>query len=98
MLLSDPQLARFWGALARMDAETISALRQSPELKKMVPQPAVLHFYGSHICIRSGRVILPGGSAAAPAWKELVGATPDSPGEFIPEIIAKYRGWPPTHL
>src|SRR6266852_3478558 len=93
MLLGDPELARFYWALARMDAETISALRQSHVLKKMVPQAAALSFYGSHICIRSGRVIVPGGSAAAPAWKELVGATPDSPGEFIPKLIAKDSGW-----
>src|SRR5258708_8176735 len=76
-----------------MDAETISALRQAHVLQKMVPQAAALSFYGSHICVRSGRVIVPGGAAATPAWKELVGATPDSPGEFIPKLIAKDSGW-----
>src|SRR5260370_5473304 len=59
----------------------------------MVPQAAPLDFYGSHICIRAGRVVVPGGSAAAPAWKELVGASPDSPGEFIPKLFAKDSGW-----
>jgi hypothetical protein len=93
MLLDDPELARFYWALARMDAETLSILRQSHALKRMVPQAAVLHFYGSHICIRSGRVIVPGGSAAAPAWKDLVGASPDSPGEFIPKLVTKDGGW-----
>src|SRR5438445_12895909 len=75
-----------------MDAETLSALRQLHVLKKMVPQAAPLDFYGSHICIRSGRVIVPGGSVAAPAWKELVGASPDSPGEFIPKLVTKDGG------
>src|SRR6266568_672409 len=93
MLLGDPELARFYWALARMDAETLSALRQLHVLKKMVPQAAALDFYGSHICVRSGRVVVPGGSAAAPAWKELVGASPDSPGEFIPKLFAKNSGW-----
>jgi hypothetical protein len=93
MLLGDPELARFYWALARMDAETTSALRQAHVLQKMVPQAAALSFYGSHICVRSGRVIVPGGAAATPAWKELVGATPDSPGEFIPKLIAKDSGW-----
>src|SRR6267142_5837355 len=37
MLLSDPGVARFYWALARMDAETLSSLRQSNALKKMVP-------------------------------------------------------------
>ncbi len=93
LLLGDPQLARFFWALARMDAETLSTLRQSHVLKKMVAQAAALDFYGSHICIRSGRVVVPGGSAAALAWKELVGASPDSPGEFIPKLLAKDSGW-----
>ena len=93
LLLGDPELARFIWALARMDAETLSTLRQSQVLKKMVPQAAALDFYGSHICIRSGRVVVPGGSAAALAWKELVGASPDSPGEFIPKLLAKDSGW-----
>jgi hypothetical protein len=93
MLLGDPELARFYWALARMDAQTLSTLRELHALKKMLPQAAVLHFYGSHLCIRSGRVIVPGGAAAAPAWKELVGASVDSPGEFIPRLVAKDSGW-----
>ena len=93
LLLGDPELARFYWALARMDAETLSALRQSHVLKKMVPRAAALDFFGSHICVRSGRVVVPGGSAAGPAWKELVGASPDSPGDFIPKLFAKDSGW-----
>jgi hypothetical protein len=92
-LLDDPQLARFYWALARMDAETLSTLRQSHAIKKMLPLAAILDFYGSHICIRSGRVVVPGGSAAAPAWKELVAASPDSPEEFIVKLLAKDSGW-----
>src|SRR6266446_1316914 len=92
-LLDDPELARFYWALARMDAETVSDLQRSHVLNKMIPQAAALHFYGSHICIRSGRVIVPGGSAAASAWKGLVGASPDSPQEFIPKLLAKDSGW-----
>jgi hypothetical protein len=93
MLLADPELARFYWALARMDVETLSTLQQSHVLKKMFPFAAALDFYGSHICIRSGRVLVPGGSAAASAWKELVAASPDSPEEFIPKLLAKDSGW-----
>ncbi len=92
-LLDDPQSARFYWALARMDAETLSTLRKSHAIRKMLPLAAILDFYGSHICIRSGRVVVPGGSAAAPAWKELVAASPDSPEEFIPKLLAKDSGW-----
>jgi hypothetical protein len=93
VLLSDASVARFYWALARLDAETMSSLRQSNSLRKMVPQAAILDFYGSHICVRSGRVVVPGGPAAAPAWKELVGASPDAPGQFIPKLLAKDNGW-----
>jgi hypothetical protein len=93
MLLSDPSVARFYWALARMDAETLSSLRQSNALKKMVPLAPILDFYGTHLCIRSGHVVLPGGPAAAPAWKDLVGANPDAPAEFIPKLLAKDNGW-----
>jgi len=93
MLLSDPGVARFYWALARMDAETLSSLRQSNALKKMVPLAPILDFYGTHLSIRSGHVVLPGGPAAAPAWKDLVGANPDAPGEFIPKLLAKDNGW-----
>ena len=93
MLLGDPDLARFYWALARMDAETLATLRQSHMIKKMAPLAAALDFYGSHICVRSGRVVVPGGSAAAPAWKELVAASPNSPEEFIPKLLARDSGW-----
>jgi hypothetical protein len=38
-------------------------------------------------------VIVPGGSAAAPVWKELAGTSPDSPGEFISKLFTKDNGW-----
>ena len=92
-LLHDRGLARLYWAMAKMDAETQAALRQSPGLKKLAPYAAVLDFYGSYICIRSGRVVVPGGAGAEAGWKDLVGASPDSPGEFIPRLLAKDRGW-----
>jgi hypothetical protein len=92
-LLHDSALARFYWALARMDSETQVALRQSQALKKIIPSAAVLDFYGTHIRIRSGRVLVPGGPAAETGWKDLVGAAPDVPAEFIPRLLAKDSGW-----
>jgi len=80
-------------AFSHLDPETRSALRQSIGLDKLVPHSPVLDFYGSHISIRSGRVIVPGGADAEPAWKDLVGVSPDSPGEFVSQLIAKDKGW-----
>src|SRR5437667_6038578 len=79
--------------MARIDAETRVSLRQSPGLRKLLPFASVLDFYGSHICIRSGRVIVPGGTAAESAWKDLVGASPASPAEFVSKLLAKDKGW-----
>jgi hypothetical protein len=93
VLLSDPALARLYWALARMDHQTQAVLRQSPGLNKLVPLAPVLDFYGDYIYIRSGRVVVPGGAAAESAWRTLVGASPDSPGEFITRLLAKDEGW-----
>jgi len=92
-LLHDPALAHFYWALARMDSETQVALRQTQALKKIVSSAAVLDFYGTHIRIRSGRVLVPGGPAAEAGWKDLVGAAPDVPAEFVPRLLAKDNGW-----
>jgi hypothetical protein len=92
-LLRDPRVARLYWAVARNDAETRAALRQSVGLGKLVPLAADLDFYGSHICIRSGRVSVPGGTGAESAWKDLVGASPEDPSEFVPRLLSKDNGW-----
>jgi hypothetical protein len=92
-LLHDPILARLYWAMGRLDRETQAALLQSPGLKKLYPVAAVLDFYGSHIRVRSGRVIVPGGSRAESGWKDLVGAGSDAPGEFVFRLLSKDNGW-----
>jgi len=93
LLLDDRGLARFYWAMSHLDRETRDALRQSPGLAKLAPLGAVLDFYGSYICIRSGRVEVPGGSAAESAWRDLVGAHPESAGEFTLRLLSRDRGW-----
>ena len=92
-LLRDPVLARLYWALDRTDAETRLALQQSVGLGRLLPLAAVLDFYGSHICIRSGHVIVPGGSGAESAWNDLAGASPKLPREFVVRLLAKDNGW-----
>jgi hypothetical protein len=93
ILANDRTIARLYWALAKDDAETSLALEQMSGLLKLLPYAATLDFYGSQISIRSGRVVLPGGASAEPGWKELVGANPDSPGEFVTHLLAKDNGW-----
>ncbi len=92
-LLHDPMLARLYWAMGRIDRETQESLRQNPGLKKLYPLAADLDFYGSHIRIRNGRVIVPGGASAEGGWKELVGANPDNPGDFVFHLLSKDSGW-----
>jgi hypothetical protein len=92
-LLHDPGLARLYYAWARLDPETQVALLRSPGMKRLVPVAASLDFYGSYIRIRSGRVVVPGGQSAEGDWKELVGARPEVPGEFILKLLGKDNGW-----
>ena len=92
-LLRDPALDHLYWGLAQMDSETQTALERAPGLNKLLPYGDVLDFYGSYICIRSGRVMVPGGAAAEPGWKELTGASPDEPTQFVLKLLAKDNGW-----
>jgi hypothetical protein len=93
ILSNDRSIARLYWALAKDDSETSLALEQSAGLRKLLPFGATLDFYGSQISIRSGHVAVPGGGSAEPSWKELAGANPDNPGEFITHLLAKDNGW-----
>src|SRR5579864_5630254 len=92
-LLDDPALSRLYLALSQTDPETRLALKRSPGLSRMMAVSAELDFYGTHIAIRSGRVEVPGGTAAEPAWRDLVGASPASPRQFVPRLLTKDEGW-----
>jgi hypothetical protein len=92
-LLHDHALARLYFAWSRLDLETQVALQQSPGLKRLAPLAASLDFYGAYIRVQSGRVLVPGGLRAEPAWRDLVGVSPQSPGEFVPRLLAADSGW-----
>jgi hypothetical protein len=93
LLIADPGVARLYWALTKNDSETRLALLRSPGLRRLLPYAATLDFYGSQISIRSGRVTVPGGAWTQASWKDLVGASPDNPGEFVPRLLAKDNGW-----
>src|SRR5579864_3378086 len=92
-ILNDSGVARLYWALSRLDSETGKSLEQSIGLGKLLPYAAVLDFYGRGLCIREGRVNVPGGAGAEHAWKDLVGASPESPASFVPKLLAKDKGW-----
>lgn len=92
-IIRDPSVARLYWAMSRVDPETQAILVQSPGLKRLASVAPVLDFYGSHIRVRSGRVIVPGGPSAEGAWKELVGTGPEAQGDFVLRLLSKDNGW-----
>jgi hypothetical protein len=93
MMLRNPSVARLYWAMSKMDQGTQVALERSPGLAKLLPYGGVLDFYGSQICVQSGRVLVPGGAPAESAWKDLVGASPYSYGDFVTHLVSKDNGW-----
>lgn len=92
-MLNDASIARLYWALSRMDGETANWMHQSIGLGKLLPYAAVLDFYGREFCISDGSLVVPGGPRAASAWKDLVGADPASPANFVMKLIARDKGW-----
>ncbi len=92
-MLSDPAVARLYWALSKLDPETSKLLQRSIGIERLLPYAAVVDFYGSHIYIHDGRVVVPGAPEAESAWKDLVGASPASPAAFIQKLLAKDKGW-----
>jgi hypothetical protein len=93
LLLHDSALARLYAACSRMDSETVLSLEQSPGFRRLIPLAPALDYYGAYIRIRSGRVMVPGGPSAESEWRNLVGVSPDSGGEFVLRLLAKDNGW-----
>ena len=92
-IVNDPAVARLYWAFSKLDPDTSIFFQRSIGIAKLLPYGAVLDFYGRRICIRDGRVVVPGGVAAEPAWKDLVGASPASPAAFVTKLLAKDKGW-----
>ena len=92
-VLNDSSIARLYWALSRMDAETSRWMEQSIGLARLLPYGAVLDFYGRELCVTNGSLVVPGGVGASGAWKELVGADPASPANFIVKLLSRDKGW-----
>jgi hypothetical protein len=93
LLLHDTDADRLYTAMWRLDPETRTAMAQATGFRRLLAVAATADFYGSQICIRSGRVAVPGGPAAEKAWAELVGASPSAPGDFVWHLFGRDRGW-----
>ncbi len=93
VLLNDQNVDRLYSAMSRLDPKTRLAVFQSPGLRRLLYYGPVLDFYGSRLCVHDGAVDVPGDAAADRTWQELVGASPNSPGEFVVHLLARDQGW-----
>jgi hypothetical protein len=93
LLLHEPAVDRLYWALSNTDMETRNILQRTPGLPRLLPYAPILDFYGTQIYIRAGRVVVPGGTPAEAGWRELVGANPRSPGEFVLRLLDNDNGW-----
>lgn len=91
VLLHDQELDRLYSAMAKYDSETRTALDQSPGLKRLAQVAPVLDLYGGQICVKSGRVIVPGD--VDKPWQEFAGESPRSAGQFVLNLVTKDGGW-----
>lgn len=92
-LLYEPNVARLYWAMSRIEPETRYALRKNIGLAKLLPLASIVDLYGSQVCIRDGAVVVPGGHAAEKQWQEMVGASPQAPTEFVLQLFSRDRGW-----
>jgi hypothetical protein len=93
VLLGDQRFAGLYWAFSRLDPETATVLQRSVGLVNLLPYASVLEYYGTQISVRSGRVLVPGGSTAQSAWTGIVGVSPLSAGDFIFALLKQDRGW-----
>jgi len=91
--LHHPSIARLYWGMYKLDPETRSFLKNSPGLPALLQLAPDLDFYGSHIQIQSGKVLVPGGAEAEDAWKRLVGVSPANASEFVSKLLSKDKGW-----
>jgi hypothetical protein len=92
-LLYEPDFARLYWAMAQIEPATRDVLKKEIGLGKLQSFASLLDLYGSEICIRDGRVVVPGGRGAEKQWQEMVGANPGAPAEFITRLLIKDSGW-----
>lgn len=91
--MGDPQTARLYLGLAKLDGETAESLRKNIAPAKLRAFSHVLDFYGGMFEIRNGKAVIQGGPVAAKAWSDIVGVSTEKGPEFFEKLLAKDDGW-----
>jgi hypothetical protein len=93
-ILGDRSAALFCYGLAGLDDETLQFLADHPGLVSRLFERAAPAFaaFGESVRIRDGRVVVPGGEVARPAWEAVVGDKVDRPERFLQRLFEDERG------
>ncbi len=91
--LNDPALCRLYLGLVKLDPATAEEVRRTMPVQRVRAFAHVFDFFGGMFRLRDGKAIVPGGAAAAKAWTELVGASPDEGVNFVEKLVTKDDGW-----
>lgn len=93
-LLEDRRAALLCYGLLQLDRETLAALESDRGLLRRVYErhTGVLAGFGQAIRVHEGRLILPGGDAAALAWSELLGEPVTDLSRAIDALLGKDDG------
>jgi hypothetical protein len=92
-LLYEPQVARLYWAMSRIEPQTRLALQRQIGLEKLLPMAPTLDLYGSQLLIRDGAVVVPGGKEGEKDWQFMAGASPRAPADFVIRLLTADRGW-----
>jgi hypothetical protein len=91
--LNDPSLCRLYLALSKLDPSASEELRKGTTVQRIRAYAHVLDFYGGMFQVRDGKAVVPGGARSERAWTELVGVSPDRPGQFFERLVVRDDGW-----
>src|SRR5581483_8657315 len=92
-ILSDREASLLCHGLAALDDDTLAFLAAHPALLARIHERSAAAFsaFSSHLHIRNGRVVPPGGASAAPLWESLVASVAD-PERFLRELFELHDG------
>ena len=92
ILTTRPGAWFYYGAVG-LDDETRAWFRARPHrLLKLSAQAGAFAAFGPSVHVRAERVAAPGGPAADPLWKQLVGASPADADTFIDKLMEARAG------
>jgi len=84
-ILVDRNAALMCYGLAGLDDDTLRFLAEHPSLLSRLAEraPAAFAAFGESLHVQGGRVVPPGGDAAAPLWEAVVGEKLNRPERFV---------------